>query len=265
MSNIEITNKYKFKPTVSWYNYGDPTQDMDYWTRLITEINIIETRNLTPEFIEFCLSRRDYIFLHVKISGMGASPLEPNIPTPKAMFLMLKSLVDRGFPRNRILICVDPIIANSNGIRAIKLLLRVFTELKELRLRYMRVKLISYTLPIDGIQMVASRTLRARLKARQIEHMFSHGGEGFIREYFNLLKEYEPIINVDKGELPLIGERELQSFGISNSWMNPDGSIVKIVNYENNNKFKPILKVISKEDKIKRRCKNVCVLCPFKD
>jgi hypothetical protein len=86
--------------------------------------------------------------------------------------------------------------------------------------------------------------------------------ESFWKDYYKLLKRYESIITVDRTEEPLIGTRELLPFSINNSWTEKDGTLIKLINYENGNKHKPIVNLLSATNPV--RCKSHCLLCPWK-
>ena len=46
--------KYKTKPIVSYWRSGDPCLKLDVLKQKLTEINIIQTKNITKEFADFC-------------------------------------------------------------------------------------------------------------------------------------------------------------------------------------------------------------------
>ena len=76
----------KSKPIISYYKSGDPCLNFE-WVSNLTDINIIQTKSLTDDFIKVCLQNKDKIFLHVVISGMGQTVFEPNIKSVKNNFL----------------------------------------------------------------------------------------------------------------------------------------------------------------------------------
>ena len=244
---------YQIKPTVSYWRNSDPTKKLDELKKKITEINIIETKNLTEDFIKFCLDNRNKIYLHIVINGMGATIFEPNIPTVRQMFFRLKTLIDNGFPQKQILVIVKPIIPNDNGLNALKLLLKLFTEYKELRLRFIRFNILQYT-QVGSVQVPGNENIAKRHTTKQ--HL------NLLKKSNTFWNQYKSIISVDNGEEAIIGVRELMAFGINNSWKNQDGTYEKIINYERGNKFKPIVNIISPKFQI--RCSNRCLLCPFK-
>ena len=119
-----ITNskhsKHIKKPVISWWKSSDPCRKLNILAGRLTDITVIETKNLTDEFIAFCISNKDRIYLHITINGMGGTMFEKNIMTVKTMFLQIRKLIDLGFSQNRILVIVKPILPKQNGLNALK-------------------------------------------------------------------------------------------------------------------------------------------------
>lgn len=272
----------KQKPIVSYYKNFDPSLNYE-WVNKLTEINIINTKKLNKELCDVFLTNKNKIFLHVNISGMGQTPFEPNIPSVKTTFDYLKYLVNNGFPINQILIVINPILSNDNGLKALKLLLKVLTEYKELRLRWIRTNLLLYKNVSDlydskfkqdkkllkfsnnfgGKFIISNTNILNRITELKpiINYLFKQ--ESFYKEYYLLLQKYKSIINIDAGDMGLISVRELQPFGYNNLWIDEFGNKSKIITYENNNKYKPQVNIISNGGSKTIRCKNRCKLCPY--
>lgn len=248
------------KPVVSYWKSGDPCYKLNELKNKLTEINVINTKQLTDEFVEFCIQRKDIIYLHVNITGMGQTPFEPNIPSVKKTFLQIKKLIENGFPQKQILVCVNPIIPNHNGLKALQLLLKVFTEFRPLRLRFVRFNVLGYRQNENGKYVISNNNINSRQGVKPMLSFLMRVGD-FYKEYNKLISDYSAIITVDKGEESLIGVRELLAFGLRNEWINYDGTKEKIINYERGNKHKPDVTLIS--DKKPIRCKNKCLLCPY--
>lgn len=255
---IETAQIIKEKPIVSYWKHGDPTLKIDIWRPKLTEINIINTKKITDEFINVCLEEKHRIFLHVNITGMGKTTFEPNIPTVKQTFFQLKKLIDSGFPQKQILVCVNPILPNDNGLNALKLLLKIFTEFKMLRLRFVRFTVLNYKQLENGKYTIASEFISKRQGIKTVQ-MYLVRNESFWKDYYNLIEKYSSIICVDKGEESLIGVRELLAFGYKNEWFLPDGKRDKIIHYENGSRFKPIVNLLHPTKFV--RCSNRCLLC----
>lgn len=250
------------KPVVAYWKSSDPCYSLNVLAQKISPfVNVIRTKRLTDEFVNFCITNKKTVFLHIHITGLSQTPFEKNIPTVKETFFQIKKLIDADFPQKQILVVVDPILPNENGLRVLKLILKVFTEFKLLRLRKIRLKLLTFKQLENGNYVPNNDNIIRRKGIEEISpYLFKD--EYFIKDYYKLLKEYESIISVDKGDEALIGVRELSSFGYSNEYIDENGVKHKIIEYENGNKYKPILKIISGRVE---RCSNMCLICPYKD
>lgn len=284
--NTKKHHNHTTKPIVSYHSGNDPTKTMnntDSWTNKLTEVNIITTKNLTSEFIDFCIINKHRIFLHIIINGMGKSQLEPNIPSVREMFNKTSDLIKKGFPQKQILIIVNPILSNDNGLKSLTLLLKAFTEYKMLRLRYIKFQLLTYK-NVDDFKknkkedesphiigmskssyrakyVIANQNITKRQSTKAIMPYLNKTSD-FWKAYQQLLNSYKNIITIDTGDEPLIGVRELMVFGYNNSWPNPDGTTSKIIEYRNGNKHKPIVRLLNQESPV--RCINRCLLCNFR-
>ena len=255
--------RFKTKPVVSYWRSGDPCKKLDILKQKLTEINIIHTKNITQEFADFCLENKHRIFLHVVINGMGGTMFEPKIPSVKKMFNMLHYLLSKGFRQQQILVIVNPILPNDNGLKALSLLLRVFTEFKELRLRTIRFNVLTYTEVPDkvGKFQIGNENIRKRQSTKYCMQYLIKTPD-FWKKFYALKEQYHAIIGIDSGESALIGINELIAFGINNDWVNEQGKHEKIINYKKGNRFKPIVNIISGNFAV--RCSNRCLLCPWK-
>jgi hypothetical protein len=257
---MEEINILKPKPIISYWQSGDPCLKLNLLKSKLTDINVINTKHLSDEFINLCIENKHRIFLHINITGAGKSILEPNIPTVKETFYQIKKLISLGFSQKQILVCVNPILPNDNGLNALKLLLRVFTEFKPLRLRFIRFSVLYYTQIDNGNYVIGNYNIVKRSTTKNIMQYLVKN-ENFFKDYYKLIEDYQSIISVDKGEESLIGIRELIPFNLKNEWINEDGVREKLINYEKNNRFKPIVNIISPSE---TRCNNRCLLCSWK-
>lgn len=255
-----LMNRFERKPVISYWKSGDPCIKFD-WVNKLTEINIIHTKRLTDDFVNILLKEKHRIFLHLNITGLAQTPFEPNIPTVKDTFYLLKKLIDSGFPQKQVLVMVNPVLQNQNGLNALKLLLKLFSQFKELRLRYIRFNLLTYTKLPDGRTTFGNRNMQNR-KALYKYMQLLHLSPSFYKEYNQLINDYKTIIHVDNGIEQLVGVRELMAFGLRNEWIDEKTGIKeRLINYVNGNKYKPILNIISNPKPV--RCQNKCLLCPW--
>lgn len=260
---VHIYHSPKIKPIITYWKYGDPTLKLDVLEKRIEKtppnINIIRTRSLTNDFINFCLTYKSTIFLHVYISGLNGSVFEPNIQPVRIIFYNLKKLIDSGFPQSQILVVVDPIIPNDNGEKILGLILRCFTEFKELRLRFIRFQKLPYGLDAKNRENIKNENITKRQELKKVEQYIKKI-DTFNSTYFKMIEKYRSIISIDSGDEALIGIRELRAFGLRNEWIDENSTARKIIEYENGNKYKPIVVNISGSAV---RCRNRCILCPY--
>lgn len=244
------------KPIISYWRSSDPCYNLVFLEHNLTEINIIHTKHLSNEFVNLCIKHKDKIFLHLNITGMAQTIFEPKIPTVKETFQQLKKLISNNFPQKQILVSVNPILPNENGLKALKLLLKLFTEYSYLRLRFIRFNVLKFRdKNIIGNENISKR------KSVKIVLKYLFNDETFWKDYNKLLEEYSGIISIDKGDEALIGIRELLAFGLKNEWIDENGLRTKLIDYEKGNKYKPLVNIIS--SKVPIRCKNQCLLCPW--
>jgi hypothetical protein len=245
----------KSKPIISYWKSSDPCYNIPYLEHNLTDITIIHTKHLSDEFVNLCLKYKNKIFLHINITGMAKTIFEPKIPTVKETFTQIKKLITSGFSQKQILVSINPILPNENGLKALKLLLKLFTEFSYLRLRFVRFNVLKYK---EGI--IGNENISKRKSIKGVLNYLSND-ETFWKEYNKLLEEYSSIISVDKGDEALIGIRELLAFGYKNEWIDENGNRTKLIFYDKGNKYKPLVNIIS--SKVPIRCKNQCLLCPW--
>lgn len=289
------------KPVVSYFNGNDPTHYLDKIHKQMTDINIIRTKRLNERFIKFCIHHKDRLFLHVIINGMGGSELEPNIPTVKEMFTNLKLLVDNGFPLQRILLLVDPVVQNQNGLFAMELLLKVLIKFKGLRIRQVKFNLLPYykddpsklnkskmstalyvkkqqqqqydNQTYDGIHtkkplmFIANRNITKRPIYKKFREMLAHmdnqtSSGSFNMIYRKLIYTFREYINIDTVYNEPIGIRELKTFGLSTTWLDDNNVGHKIIEYDRKTKELKSVNLLYGKNPIS--CPNKCVLCPFR-
>lgn len=109
---------------------GDPSIDFS-WKDKIEKMNgaVFITKNLTDKLIDETKPFWNKIIFHVTCTGYGQTVVEPNIPLPDHQLSQAKKMVDAGFPIERIVIRIDPIIPTTKGIeKAYSVLTRAFTN-----------------------------------------------------------------------------------------------------------------------------------------
>lgn len=96
---------------------------LDYaWVNKMPMIDgaILITKNITPKFIDEILKVKDKVILHASCTGYGGTVVEPNLPEYTKQLDNVKKLIELGFPKNQIIVRIDPIIPTEEGIKKVE-------------------------------------------------------------------------------------------------------------------------------------------------
>lgn len=109
---------------------GDASMNYDWETSMLSmDGSILITKKLTTIFknkvIEYI--NRPFV-LHVSCTGYGKTVLEPNLDTFQTTIGHIKDLIDCGFPAERVVLRIDPIIPTGKGIKTFEAVLRYARE-----------------------------------------------------------------------------------------------------------------------------------------
>lgn len=116
-------SKYKIGITEA----GDAGIDLSWVGKLDTvDGAIVITKNLTTGFCNVITAYKDKLIVHATVTGYGQTILEPNVPRPTLELGALIKLVDVGFPKNKVVIRVDPIIPTEKGINIAVNIIKAF-------------------------------------------------------------------------------------------------------------------------------------------
>lgn len=90
---------------------GDAGLDLS-WQNKLTSVDgaILITKNINDAFIDAVMNSAKPIIIHATCTGWGRTPMEPNVPVPQTQLDGIQKLIDKGFPADRIVLRVDPII-----------------------------------------------------------------------------------------------------------------------------------------------------------
>ena len=113
---------------------GEIAYNLDAFDRLYKG-NIIITKRLTDKLIEKLIENKDKIILHLTVTGMGNTRIEPFVPTPQKTLEKLHKLLDGGFPTSHIVLRVDPIVPTRKGVETAIGVLKLFRGLGIKRVR----------------------------------------------------------------------------------------------------------------------------------
>lgn len=96
---------------------GDAGIDLS-WVEKLDRVDaaVLITKCVSPDFFDAVLENKDKLVVHATITGYGHSVLEPNVPTPYEESAAIIGLVKAGFPIEKIVIRIDPIIPTKKGL-----------------------------------------------------------------------------------------------------------------------------------------------------
>ena len=119
---------------------GDPSIDFT-WTEKLDKMDgaILITKNLTDKVIERAIPYFDKLIFHISCTGYGQTVVEPNIPAFENQLSQAQKLIRSGFPADRVVIRIDPIIPTKKGLVTAT---EVFKRAYKLGFRRFRVSLI---------------------------------------------------------------------------------------------------------------------------
>ena len=98
--------------------------------------NIIITKRLTDKVIEKLVEHQDKIILHLTVTGMGGTRIEPFVPKAEETHSKLVKLLEAGFPASHVVIRVDPIVPTERGMNTALDVIAAFGGLGIKRLRF---------------------------------------------------------------------------------------------------------------------------------
>lgn len=111
---------------------GDASLDLSWKKRLnLVDGAILITKQITPAFITEVNSAEVPIIVHATCTGWGATWLEPHVPNYIYQLGGICALISSGFPKDNIVLRIDPIIPTDEGINRAE---QVITKAYELGL-----------------------------------------------------------------------------------------------------------------------------------
>lgn len=146
-------SKYKIGITEA----GDAGLDLSWVNKLdMVDGAIVITKNVSPDFCDAVMDNKDKLIIHTTFTGYGHSILELNVPPLCEGLDAVMSLVKDGFPKEKIVIRVDPIIPTSKGIDTASRVIKTFIDVGFSRFRvsiidmypHVRVRFANIGLPL---------------------------------------------------------------------------------------------------------------------
>lgn len=104
---------------------GEVAFNLDIFDNL-KRANIIITKRLTDNLIDKLIEHQDKCILHLTVTGMGGSKLEPFVPTLEETYDKFTLLIDKGFPIKQVVLRIDPIIPTPKGVQTALKVIKLF-------------------------------------------------------------------------------------------------------------------------------------------
>lgn len=235
---------------------SDPCFHLDIFDNLY-DANIIITKNLSPKMIEKLIENKDKCILHMTVTGMGGSKIEPFVPEPSINLERIKKLIDNGFPPEQIVLRIDPIVVTEKGTETALNVLDMFknTGIKRVRISFM-----------DMYKHTKENFINNNIK---LPYDTFHANENIRKHVFNIL--YNKAIQMGYTTVQTCGEPDFENTPcISQTDIDILGLTDKII-LQGNKKQRdhcscPANKrqLISYE-KSKIKCKHNCLYCYMKN
>lgn len=108
---------------------GDASFDYSWKDKLNSvDMAILITKNITDKFIEEILKVKNKVILHATCTGYGGTIVEPNVPNYKLQLEKVRKLIRSGFPKEQIVVRIDPVIPTKKGCEKIKNIVEYINE-----------------------------------------------------------------------------------------------------------------------------------------
>lgn len=175
---------------------SDPCFHLELFDNLY-DGNLIITKRLTAQFIDKLIENKEKIILHLTVTGMGGTKIEPFVPTKEVMYEHTKALIEKGFPVEQIVLRVDPIVPTEKGVETALSVINLFkdTGIKRLRISFL--------------------DMYEHVKERFIENNVPLPYETFHADYYTRLDAFNEILKVCMEynmELEICGEPPVDGF-----------------------------------------------------
>ena len=147
---------------------GEIAFNLDAFDRLYKG-NIIITKRLTDKLIEKLVEHQEKIILHLTVTGMGGTRIEPLVPKAEDTHKALVKLIEAGFPVSHVVIRVDPIVPAQKGLNTALDVITAFGGLGIKRLRFSfldNYKHVKKRFEEEGIPELYNGEFHAPLKER---------------------------------------------------------------------------------------------------
>ena len=195
---------------------GDPAFDYS-WVEKMNDMDmgILITKNITDKFIEEILKFKHKVVLHATCTGYGGTVLEKNVPDYKWQLEQVKKLISMGFPREQIVIRVDPVIPTYKGFgNLMKVVSYIHNDVKRFRISVLdNYKHVQERFKKNGLPVLYNGNFQASFQdfdnmdsvLRQMKSIYGVTFESCAEQY---LKEAEKVGCVSQKDLSLFGLKQ---------------------------------------------------------
>ena len=96
---------------------GDASVNLQ-WEKTLEKVDgaILVTKNVSKDFRAAVMRSPNKVIVHATVTGFGGTILEPNVPRASESLENTMGLLCDGFPQERIVVRVDPIIPTEKGL-----------------------------------------------------------------------------------------------------------------------------------------------------
>lgn len=109
---------------------GDAGVDLSWVNKMETvDGAVLITKCISPAFVDAAMKFKDKVIVHATITGYGGTILEPLVPYPYEQYGAVMYLIEKGFPKEKIVIRVDPIIPTKKGCERALNVIKTFIDM----------------------------------------------------------------------------------------------------------------------------------------
>lgn len=233
---------------------GDGGLDLS-WVDILDSVSgaIIISKNINDNLISNLLKFSNKLILHATITGLGGSIIEPNVPIYQFNFVQILKLISLKFPKNQIVIRIDPIFPGLI-VDKIEPILKFCVQNGIFRVRFSFIDMYKHV--IDRFKQYAINYPNFPIFNLDQEK----------EKYFKLFNKYT-ILNFESCTeyIPDDFKFNIKQIGCISKL---DYDILKLEFHQYNNfKQRPNCLCINKKELLnnKKRCPHQCLYCYWKD
>lgn len=183
---------------------GDGGLDLSWESKLDSvECAVIVTKSINDNLINALLRNKHKLILHCTCTGFGGTVIEPNVHDFRWTYNQICKLINSGFPKEQIVLRIDPIIPTPKALNRIETILNLFSRTGITRVRY------SF---LDMYNHVKNRFINAGF---QLPFSSFSAPKSMIDKAYPIFKQFEDIYTfescaeLDKHRLGCISQKDI--------------------------------------------------------